>query len=248
MVDGYYLIPGAQFTKPRNINGAYNFGSNINYSFSTKIPKTNVNLTSRFSYNKDVNLFNDVKSFTHNYVIGGTVRVTLNLKDLLDLNFSSTSTYNIARYEINPKQNGNYFNQRFSVEPTLTTKNGWILSNDFDYIISRGQSSGFNQAIPLWNAGLAKLLGKAKLAELRLTVFDILNINKSFTRNVEQNYIEDVRTDVLNRYFLLSFTYHLRKFKGKQKGGNDDTLKPLRQNGERAKGKMGNTSGKANNK
>ncbi|HUS00396.1 MAG TPA: outer membrane beta-barrel protein, partial [Chitinophagaceae bacterium] len=240
LVDGYYLIPGAQFTRPQNINGAYNIGSNVNYSFATKNPKTNVSLTSRFTYSRDVNMFNDVKSFTHNYVMGGTVRLTMNLKEYLDLNFSSTSTYNIARYEINPKQNGNYFNQRFSVEPTITTKSGWILSNDFDYIITRGQSAGFNQAIPLWNAGLAKLFGKARLAELRITAFDILNINKSFTRNVEQNYVEDVRTDVLNRYFLLSFTYHIRKFKGKQKAGNDNSIKPERHGGKGNGGGGGN--------
>ncbi|HEX7904505.1 MAG TPA: outer membrane beta-barrel protein [Chitinophagaceae bacterium] len=243
LVDGYYLIPGAQFTKPRNLDGAYNISSNVNYGFATTNPKTNINLTSRFSYNRDVNLFNDVKSFTHNYVIGGTVRVTMNLKEYLDLNFSSSSTYNIARYEIQPKQNGNYFNQRFSAEPTLTTKNGWMLSNDFDYIISRGQSAGFNQAIPLWNAGLAKLFGKARLGELRVTVFDILNTNKSFTRNVEQNYVEDVRTDVLNRYFLVSFTYHLRKFKGKQKSGNESFIKPERQNGGRGNGNNGGNGG-----
>ena len=248
LVDGYYLIPGAQFTRPQNINGAYNIGSNVNYSFATKNPKINVSLTSRFNYSRDVNKFNDVKSFTHNYVIGGTVRLTMNLKEYLDLNFSSTSTYNIARYEINPKQNGNYFNQRFSVEPTITTKSGWILSNDFDYIITRGQSAGFNQSIPLWNAGLAKLFGKARLAELRITAFDILNINKSLTRNVEQNYVEDVRTDVLNRYFLLSFTYHLRKFKGKQKTSSDNSIKPERQKGGKGNGGGGGNTTRGKNK
>jgi hypothetical protein len=45
-------------------------------------------------------------------------------------------------------------------------------------------------------------------------MFDLLNANKSINRNVELNYIEDVRQEVLNRYFLLSFTYHLRKFNG----------------------------------
>jgi hypothetical protein len=246
LVDGYYLIPGAQFTKPRNINGAFNIGTNINYSFALKNPKANINLTSRFNYNRDVNLFNNVKSFTHNYIIGGTARLTMNFKDYIDLNFSSTSTYNIARYSIQSSQTGNFFNQRFSVEPTVTTKSGWILSNDFDYILTRGQSAGYNQSIPLWNAGLAKLFLKNKLGELRITVFDVLNANKSFSRNVEQNYVEDVRTDVLNRYFLLSFTYHLRKFKGKSKPMRED-LNNSRQNSGKGKGNGGNKGFKATN-
>ncbi len=53
---------------------------------------------------------------------------------------------------------------------------------------------------------------KNRVGELRLTVFDMLRMNKSIQRNVELNYVEDVRNEVLTRYFLLSFTYQLRKF------------------------------------
>jgi hypothetical protein len=141
----------------------------------------------------------------------------MNLKERFDLNFSSVSNYNRVRYSTENRENNDYFTQRFVIEPTYTTKNNWILFNDFDCFMNRGQSAGYDQTIPLWNVGLARLFLKRKEAELRLTVFDLLNANKSITRNVEQNFIEDVRTQVLNRYFLVSFTYHLRKFKGPQK-------------------------------
>ena len=219
IIDGYKLGPGVQFSKPRNLNGAFNIGGFINYSFPVKKPKSRLNLTGRLNYSRDVNLVNLVKTFTNNYVLGSTVRFTMNLEEKLDLNFSSTSTYNIIRYTAQADQNGDYFTQRFSIEPIWSTKSGWILSNDFDYLMNRGQSSGFNQSVPLWNAGIAKLFLKKKEAELRFSVFDILNQNKSITRNVEQNYVEDVRAEVLNRYFLLSFTYYLRKFKGQQQQG-----------------------------
>jgi len=88
--------------------------------------------------------------------------------------------------------------------------------------MNRGQSEGFNQSVPLWNAGIAKLFFKKQQGELRFSVFDLLNQNKSITRNTELNYVEDVRTQVLNRYFLLSFTYHLRSFKGAKNGGKNN--------------------------
>jgi hypothetical protein len=216
MVDGYKLGPGAQFSKPQNIDGGLSVGGNINYGFRLKNPKANINLTSRFNYNREVNLVNDTKAFTHNYVIGGSVRYNMNLNEAFDLNFFSNSTYNIVNYTTGTREDNNYFTQRFSIEPTWTTKSGWILSNDFDYVMNRGNASGYNQSIPLWNAGLAKMFLKKRQAELRLTVFDILNENRAISRNVEQNYIEDVRSEVLNRYFLLSFTYHIKKFKGPQ--------------------------------
>jgi hypothetical protein len=146
----------------------------------------------------------------------------MNVKEKFDLNFSSTSTYNWARYTqiantSFQQPDGDFFTQIFSVEPTYTTKSGFIFSSDFDYLINRGQTAGYNQSIPLWHAGIAKQLFKKKEGEIRLSVFDLLNQNKSITRNAEQNYIEDIRSDVLKRYFMLTFTYNLRKF-GQQTG------------------------------
>jgi hypothetical protein len=220
-VDNIVLIPGAQYSKPTNIDGAYNLRGFVNYGFPVKRPKSNINLTTNISYAKDINLINNVKSKTSNYVLGQAIRFTMNLKERLDLNFSSTSTYNWARYTQDQtstfaQPNGDYFTQIFSIEPTYTTKSGFIFSSDFDYLLNRGQTEGYNQSIPLWHAGIAKQLFKKKEGEIRLSVFDLLNENKSITRNVEQNYIEDVRSDVLQRYFMLTFTYNLRKFGGKQ--------------------------------
>jgi hypothetical protein len=113
-------------------------------------------------------------------------------------------------------QNGDYFTQSLSVEPTYSTKNGWILGSDFDLQMNRGQSSGYNQTIPLWSASLSKLMLKNKRGELKFNVYDLLNQNKSITRTVDQNSIVDTRTQVLTRYFLLSFTYNLRRFNGAQ--------------------------------
>jgi hypothetical protein len=213
-VNGFKLGPGVEFSKPQNLNGAFQISSFMNYSTPIKNPKSRINFIGVVNYNKDVNLVNLVKIFTNNYTLGGTVSFTMNVQEKLDFNFSSNSTYNIIRYSSNQERNGDYFTQRFSIEPTYSSKSGWIISNDFDYVMNRGQSSGFNQSVPLWNTGLAKLFLKKKQAELRLTVFDILNQNKTITRNVAQNYVEDVRTEALNRYFLVSFTYHLKKIEG----------------------------------
>jgi hypothetical protein len=59
-------------------------------------------------------------------------------------------------------------------------------------------------------------------------VYDLLNQNKSITRTVDQNSIVDTRTQVLTRYFLISFTYNLRKFGGQQQGSPNNN-NPMRQ-------------------
>lgn len=217
LVDGYSLVPGAQFTKPQNLDGSHDIRLSVNYSFNFREPKLVLNLGSSLTDKKEVNLFNGVESFIHNYIVGARVRASLNLKEWLDLGFSSSTSLNFTRYTLSTREDVDFLRQRFSLEPTLTSKNGWIVSNDFDYILNRGNSITFNQTIPFWNAGLAKLFLRGRVGELRLTVFDLLNTNRNIVRNVELNYVEDVRTQVLQRYFLMSFTYHIRKFKGADK-------------------------------
>ena len=45
--------------------------------------------------------------------------------------------------------------------------------------------------------------------------YDILDENKSLNRSVTDTYIEDSNTQVLQQYFMLSFTYSLLNFNGK---------------------------------
>lgn len=215
VVDGITLIPGAQYSKPTNLNGGVNVNGFINFGFPTKKPKANVNFSTNVAYSRDVNIYNSIKNFTNNYAFTERISYNMNIKEQFDLNFSSSSTYTLARYTQSTSQNGDYFTQVFSVEPTYTSKGGWIFGNDFDLTMYRGQSAGYNQTIPLWNASIAKQIFKKKDGELKLSVYDLLNQNKSISRTVEQNYIQDTRTQVLTRYIMLTFTYNLRKFAGK---------------------------------
>jgi hypothetical protein len=59
-------------------------------------------------------------------------------------------------------------------------------------------------------------IGKKFLAnqagELKLGVFDLLKQNQSVSRNITETYQEDIRNQVLQQYFMLTFTYSLRNF------------------------------------
>ncbi|MDB5231937.1 MAG: hypothetical protein JWN76_2742, partial [Chitinophagaceae bacterium] len=209
---------GAQIITPINLNGFYNINAYLGFGFPIKNPKSNLNFSTNFSHNQTVNVQNNTKALTpvtnynRNYTIGQTVRYTTNLKKGFDLNFSTTSTYTMARYTIQPTQNTNFFSEILFVDATGYTTTGWILSSDFSYTYNSGRVAGFNTSIPLWNASVAKQFLKDKAGELRFSVFDIMNQNVSIQRNVSENYIQDVQTKVLTRYFLLTFTYNLRQF------------------------------------
>ena len=104
----------------------------------------------------------------------------------------------------------------------LLNKKGWFVQNDISNQSYSGLSTGLNQNFWLWNAGIGKKFLKKNAAELKLTVFDLLKQNQSITRTVSANYIEDARYNVLEQYFMLTFTYNLKNFgKGKSKDSGD---------------------------
>jgi hypothetical protein len=203
-------VTGADTITYVNLDGAYNISAFFNYGFQLKKPKSNLNFTTNFTDNRSVSIINREINYTTNYTIGETIKFTTNLKKNFDMNFSATPTYNIARYSVQPEQNENYFSQVLNIGATYYTTSGWILESDFNYTAYEGRAEGYNTSVPLWNAYFAKQFLKNKRGELRFSVFDLLNQNVSIVRNVTENYIQDVQTKVLTRYFLLSFTYNLR--------------------------------------
>ena len=203
------LIDTIRYT---NLNGTYNISAFFNYGFQLKKPKTNINFTTNFTDSRSVSVINNIINSTQNYTIGETFKFTTNLKNNFDMNFSATPTYNIAHYSVRPDSNENYFSQLLNTEATYYTKSGWELEGDFDFTAYSGRAAGYNTTVPLLNASLAKQFLKKKQAELKFSVFDLLNQNVSITRTVNENYIQDVQTKVLTRYFLVTFTYNLKNF------------------------------------
>ena len=59
---------------------------------------------------------------------------------------------------------------------------------------------------------VAKKVFKDQRGEVQLSVFDLLKQNTSIQRNITDAYIEDVQSEVLQQYAMLTFTYQIRNF------------------------------------
>ena len=207
---GSILKKGAQLTKPVNMDGYKSFRSFFTFSQPVKFIKSNLNLSSGFSYSKLPGLINNVKSMTDNYTYSAGIGLSSNISEYIDFNLSYNANFNNAKSSVST--NTKYINQAAGIQTNFLTKTGWFLQNDISNQTYTGMSDGFNQSYWLWNAGVGKKFLKSRAAELKLSVFDLLKQNQSISRTVEANYIEDSQSRVLQQYFMLTFTYNLKNF------------------------------------
>jgi hypothetical protein len=102
--------------------------------------------------------------------------------------------------------------QSTGLQLNLLSKKGWLLQQDINNQRLTGLAGGFNQNYWLWNAAIGKKFLKNQAGELKFSVFDLLKQNVSVVRNVTETYIEDQRNQVLQQYFMLTFSYKLKSF------------------------------------
>ena len=220
-------------TRPVNMNGAFNATGFTSVGFPIKKLKgSNVNFTTMVNYNKDVSLIYKEKNLTKRLLLTQTFGFNYN-KNKFDMGVTGGITYNNARYSLQDNLNTDYVTQTYTADFTYTFKHDIIASTDLDYLINSGRAEGFNQNIPMWNASLSKQFLKNKAAEVKLTVFDLLNQNKSITRNIGENYFEDNQTNVLRRYFLVSIIYNINRMAGRNQQQLPQNMQRMMERGMR---------------
>jgi hypothetical protein len=89
-----------------------------------------------------------------------------------------------------------------------------VFRTDASHQYYSGLGDGFDQSFILWNASIATKLFKNQQGEIALQAFDILGQNNSISRNFTETFIETNITTVLQRYFMVQFTYRFKPIKG----------------------------------
>ncbi|MFZ4797913.1 MAG: outer membrane beta-barrel protein [Bacteroidia bacterium] len=215
-VDGITLSKGSQLSKPENFDGYWNINSFITYGFPVKKLKSNLNLNLGATYNKTPSKINNMVNYTNTYMLNSGFALASNISEKIDFTISYTAFYNIVENTLNAKLNNNYFNQISSAKLNLLPYKGLVLRSEIINTYYTGLGNSFDQNFFLWTGGIGYKFLKNNAAEIVFNTYDILNQNNNINRTVSGNYIEDSKTQVLNRYYMLVFTYNIRSFGGRK--------------------------------
>lgn len=210
---GIVLAQGAQLSKPTNLNGAFSLRTFSNYSLPIKLLKSNFNINAGGNYMRTPALVNNQLNYSasSNFSLG--VVLSSNISKKIDFMVSSNTNFSTISNTLQTSLNSSYYNQNSRLKVQAMPWKGLVLQTDLSHQFNWGLSSLYNQNFLLWNIGIGYKFLEKKQAEIRFYVYDVLKQNNNINRNTAETYYEDVQTNVLQRYFLLSFTYNLKRFK-----------------------------------
>lgn len=207
-----FLQKGSQITRPVNLDNYYSLRSFINYTFPLSKIKTNFSVNLSGNYTNIPGLINTNINYAQTATGGLGLVLSSNISEKFDFTLSSNSSYSNINNTLQTSSNTTYFSQLSKAKVTLNPWKGLVLQADYTNTYYSGLTSAYNQSISLLNAAIGYKFLKNKQAELRLTVYDLLNQNNSVSRTNTDSYIQDSQTNVLNRYYMLTFTYNFKKY------------------------------------
>lgn len=213
VVGGFPLNRGSQFTQPVNVNGNWNVRSFITYGLPVQSLKSNLNFNIGSGYTRTIGLINNTQNTSNTHTINGGFVLSSNISEQLDFTVSVNGNYNTVSNTLQPALDGTYYFQNSNVRLNWLTKAGFFVNTNLNHTFYTGLGQDFNLNFTLWNAAVGYKFLKNQAGELKLSTFDVLGQNNSISRTVTETYIEDLQTQVLQRYYMLTFTYTLRNFR-----------------------------------
>jgi len=219
VLDGIVLNRGTQLTRPANLQGYVSLRSFLMYSKPLNFIKTNLNLNANANFVRTPGRVNAVLNYANSPTFGAGLGLTSNISKAVDFNLSYNTSYTSVENSLNSSQNNSYLNQTIGAKLNVVFWQSLVLNTDYSQNIYTGLAQGFNTNFALLNLGLGYKFLKGKQAELRASVFDLLNQNTNVSRTITETYSEDMRNNNLRRYFMLTFTYTLRAFKSPEPEG-----------------------------
>lgn len=219
--NGISLQPGTQLSSYRNSDGYVSLRTFISYGIPINVFKTNLNIHAMGSYTKSPSYLNGRQNFSETPLINAGLALSSNISENVDFTISTFASYSNTVNSLRKELNQEYYSQNSRLRLNVILFGALVLNSEIAHNHYKGLSDSYNQDYFLWNAAIAFKFLEKNRAELRLQATDLLNRNTAVQFNTTETYYEDYRTNVIPRYFLLTFSYNFNQY------GSDEKRPPM---------------------
>ncbi|NLU95756.1 outer membrane beta-barrel protein [Chitinophaga sp. Ak27] len=202
---------GRQIIQPENVDKAYSFSISIDKGILVNNKKNMLNfgLVSRLRYTPGY--VDGIEQNTRNISFTQTTRYSYTHGRFFDCVASAVLNYDNVKYQRQLGPNNRYFVAGLSFNGELNLPLGITFGSDFNYRFVTGGMMDQNINVFMLNVSLSKFWGLHRQFLLKAEGHDLLRQNTSVSRNTGVNYIEDVRSSILEQFFMLRVSYFLGK-------------------------------------
>ncbi|MEG1699864.1 MAG: TonB-dependent receptor [Alistipes sp.] len=213
------------YSMPVNLNGYRTLRTRFSYGFPIGFLKSNFNIAAGVSYALTPSILGGTVDQQTGSISGGkrndtstmgyNARAVLgsNISENVDFTLSWNGNYNESTnsYDENKSKN-RYFDHTARADMKFIFPLGFTFTGSMAYTQYVGFTNDYDDAYLLCNAYIGKKIFKNKRGEILIGVNDVFNQNKAFARSVGSGWTQNVTNSVIGRYYMLQFTYNLRRF------------------------------------
>lgn len=211
-------------TRSMPVNGAPSYSGNLFSGIEFPVRKLHsfISIEPEVTYNRYVSYINGAENFTNSISYRPELRWRVDIRKKASVSAVARFTLTEASYSLRNTGSNRFSNQSYGLELEWDLPKNFDLESNFSYQINESDAgSGLRTEFPLWRSSLGWQFTKTKRAQLKLSVYDILNQNTGITRNTTGSYVEDLQYNTMKRYFLLTLNWKLSKVggNGEERGG-----------------------------
>lgn len=217
IINNVTLFRGSQLSKFENLNNNYTLRCFYNYGFPLKALKSNMNINLGVTHSNLPSKTNFILNEAKNTVLTAGFFIGSNISEKLDFSLGYNINANDVRNSTLKNNDGLFTTHSTNAKLNWNLYRGLIFNLEGVYTYYLGLTNNLNQQFLICNAYLAYKFLKNKQLETKISVNDAFKQNVSIGRIVTSNYNEDFSNLALQRYFLFTLTYTIKKFGGDAK-------------------------------
>lgn len=166
-------------------------------------------------FNQQSFYFNGDEGTQFNYSISDAPTAVVNYKSIVNLNLTYTFTKSITTYRgVNyPSVSTIYHN--ITTTASINEPKHFIFDLQYQYRYNPQIPAGFSKSANVLNPAVTYLFLKQNRAQFKLSAYDLFNQNTNVYRYAANNSVTSGETQILRRYFLLTFMYKINSVKTK---------------------------------